>query len=105
MLKGSLEYYKSFEDEWPGFVDTIVKYENAILPACPYCGSYHTAQVTPGFVKASFTLFRATTKFMIDPQGRGKLFCNDCRKFFTPEDYEGPIWWHELIDISNEKDE
>ena len=102
MLKGSLEYYKSYEDEWPGFVNTIVKYENAILPPCPNCGSYHTAQVAAGFTKPSFTLLQATTKFIIDPQFRGRLFCNDCRKFFTPEDYEGPNWWHELIDVTEE---
>jgi hypothetical protein len=100
MLKGSLEYYKRFEEKWPGFVNIIVKYENAILPTCPHCGSWHTAQVSAGFVSASFTLLRATTRFMIDPQHRGRLFCNDCKQFFTPEDYEGPIWWHELINLS-----
>jgi hypothetical protein len=102
MLKRPLKCYEYCEAEWPGFVALIAQYENAILPLCPYCGSWHTAQVTAGFVQASMTLFTATTKIMFDFQNRGRVFCNECKNFFTPEDYEGPILWHELIAIDEE---
>jgi hypothetical protein len=102
MLNRPLDCYRFYEKECPGFIDMIVRYENAILPTCPYCGSWHTAQVAAGIVKPSMHLAGATTKFTLNPQRRGRLFCNECRKFFTPEDYEGPIWWHELIDVDED---
>jgi len=99
MLKGQLSSYSVYEEEYPGFVDMVVRYENAILPTCPFCGSWHTAQVAAGIVKPSMHLAGATTKFRLNPQRLGQLYCNDCKKYFTPEGYEGPIWWHELIAI------
>lgn len=99
MLKRPLACYEDCEEKWPGYIDMIVHYENAILPLCPYCGSYHTAQVAAGIVKRSMHLAGATTKFRLNPQRLGRLYCNECEAYFTPEDYEGPIWWHELIKV------
>jgi len=42
-------------------------------------------------------MMTATTKLKINLEFPGKLYCNDCQEYFTPEDYEGPIWWNELI--------
>lgn len=102
MLKRPLDFYSFYEKECPGFIDMIVNYENAILPLCPYCGSWHTAQVAAGIVKASMHLAGATTKFRLNAQFPGRLYCNDCKKYFTPDDYEGPIWWHKLIAVDEE---
>ena len=101
MLKRSLECYTGYELDYPGFIEMVVHYENAILPTCPFCGSYHTAQVAAGIVKPSMHLAGATTKFRLNPQHPGRLYCNNCEKYFTPEDYKGPIWWHELIDVDS----
>jgi hypothetical protein len=104
MLKEPLEYWDEYEKNYPGFISSVVNCENAILPTCPYCGSWHTAQVTCGIVSRSIHLVAATTKYKIrlNPLP-GKLYCNDCEGFFTPEDFEGPIWWHQLIDIDQEE--
>lgn len=102
MLKRSLEWYADYEIHYPGFIECVIHFENAILPLCPFCGSYHTAQVSAGIVSRSIHLMSATTKFRINPQFPGQLYCNDCEAYFTPEDYEGPIWWHELIAVDEE---
>lgn len=97
MLKKPLEFWEEYDKNYEGFISMVVSYENAILPTCPFCGSWHTARVGAGIVSRAIHLFGATTRFKLNPKYPGKLYCNACEGYFTPEDYDGPIYWHELI--------
>jgi len=101
MLKRSLECYAEYEKDYPGFIEIVVNFENAILPTCPMCGSWHTAQVSPGIVSQSIHLLSATTKFKLNPNKPGSFYCNECDKYFTPMEWDENIWWHELINVDN----
>ena len=99
MLNRPLDAYTGYDKNNPGFIESVAAYENAILPSCPKCGSYHTAQVTAGIVSRSIHLASATTKFVIRLSPLpGKLYCNDCGYFFSPRGWKGPIWWEDLIE-------
>jgi len=97
MLKRPLEYWEDYQERHPGFITMVVHYENAILPICPYCGSWHTAKVGAGIVGVAIHLLAATTKFKLNPNNPGRYYCNICEGYFTPEGWDKPIWWHELI--------
>jgi hypothetical protein len=101
MLKKPLSFFLRYDLNYPGHIDMIVQYENAILPPCPFCGAWHTAQVSAGIVSRSIHLAAATTKFTIRPNPKGKFICNECGEFFTPEDWTKPIWWEDLIDVDD----
>jgi hypothetical protein len=99
MFKVSIESIQFYEKDFPGITRMAFRYENAILPPCQYCGSFDTADVQCGFVSITRVLARITTKFHLKPgQPRpGRFFCNVCRKYFTPEDWNEPIKWEDLI--------
>lgn len=103
MLKKPLDYFADYDEHYPGFIQSVVNHENMILPTCPFCGSYHTALVAAGIVSRSIHLMAATTRFRINPQFPGRLYCNDCERYFTPEDFEGPIWWKDLITVDEDE--
>jgi hypothetical protein len=85
MLKVDQETLDKMESQHPGIVETIMFFENAVLPACPHCGAENTADVNVGIVGRSIYLVTATTKAKLVPNEKDKLgeyFCNDCNKFF-----------------------
>lgn len=86
MLKKPLNYYDEYEKDYPGFQEMVIRYELEKFPACPHCGSSHTAKVSPGIVSRSIHLMSATTKFRIHPKPPGKFYCNDCEQYFTPQE-------------------
>lgn len=96
MLKRPLESYLDYERDYPGFIAMVVRYETAVLPVCPLCGSAETAVVSGGIVSRSIHLASATTTFKIRPYSPGRYFCNTCEAYFSPEDTARPIWWDEL---------
>lgn len=99
MLKKPLEYFAGYEQDYPGFIDMVRSYENAILPPCDQCGSADTAKVSAGIVSRSIHLAAATTKFKLNPTFPGRFYCNTCEAYFTPEDYDEPIWLEQLVNL------
>jgi hypothetical protein len=96
MLKRPLEDYLGYEQDYPGFIEMVIRYENAVLPVCAECGSADTAKVGGGTVSRAIHLASATTKFKLRPNAPGRYFCNTCEAYFSPEDCARPIWWDEL---------
>jgi len=39
MLKRPLEDYLGYEQDYPDFIEMVIRYENAVLPLCAHCGS------------------------------------------------------------------
>jgi hypothetical protein len=98
MLKRSLNDYLGYERNYPGFIEMVVRYEIAVLPLCPECGSDDTATVSRGIVSRSIHLMSATTKFRLHPNPPGKFYCYACDDYFTSEDCANPKWWDALSD-------
>ena len=98
MLKMPIEALQGYEKEHPGITRMALRFENAILPPCSHCGSFDTADVQCGFVSITLALACITTKFHLRMNGRpGRFFCNECRQYFTPEDWKEPLKWEDLI--------
>jgi TPR repeat protein len=72
------------EDKYPGILKSVRYFEEAVLPACCYCGSEDTASVQCGVIGRTTNIAAATTKFKLIANGpkTGKYFCNTCEKFF-----------------------
>jgi len=104
MLKRPLEDYLDYERNYPGFIEMVIRYENAVLPLCAQCGSADTAKVGGGIVSRAIHLASATTKFKLRPNAPGSFFCNTCEAYFSEEDCARPIWWDEVTG-SNENGE
>ena len=56
MLKRPLKDCMGYERDYPGFIEMVIRYENAILPVCAHCGSADTAKVSAGIVSQSIHL-------------------------------------------------
>ncbi len=84
MLKIDKDRLNQMEREHPGIAETILRFEEATLPACSRCGSDDTADVQCGIVGRTISIAAATTRFRLDANGPkpGKYFCNSCEKFF-----------------------
>jgi len=98
LLKRPLEDYLGYERDYPGFIEMVIRYENAVLPVCSHCGSADTAKVSAGIVSRSIHLASATTKFKLHPKPPGRFFCNTCEGYFSPEDCARPNWWDDLTE-------
>jgi len=72
------------EEQHPGIRKTILRFEEAALPACALCGSENTADVGRGVIGRTISIAAATTKFRLVPNSPapGRYFCNACNKFF-----------------------
>lgn len=88
MLKVNLKDLDRWEINYPGIKETILRFENAILPACTQCGSTDTADVQVGIIGRTIHIGAATTKFKLIANGPrpGRFFCNSCNRFFN-QDY------------------
>ena len=86
MMKLSQERLSEIEADYPGFLESLSRFESLNLPPCDHCGSSNTAAVQAGLVGRTFWLARATSKFCLTPSGstEGSLWCNACRRFFGP---------------------
>lgn len=73
----------------PGVKELILRFENAVLPPCPHCGSAHTADVQVGVIGLTISIACATTKFKLLPNHPvpGPYFCNDCQRYFDPREW------------------
>lgn len=87
MLIYSEEDLDRLERNYPGIKEQIMRFENADLPACKYCGSEDTADVQIGVIGRTITINGATTKIHLTLNGpkKGSYFCNQCKKYFDPE--------------------
>jgi hypothetical protein len=85
MLKISEKEIMSMEASYPGIAETIMTFENAILPKCSKCGSDHTADVQVGVIGRTIYICAATNKFKLIANGPrpGRYFCNACEEFFN----------------------
>lgn len=84
-LKVTQVWLDKVEVKYPGFRESVDRYEARGTPTCPACGSDLTAVVTSGIVGFSMNLAAATTKVMLLPNRqdhKGKYFCHECRTFF-----------------------
>lgn len=84
MLKVTKAELDKLEGIYPGIVEQINGFENAVLPACTCCGSYDTAQVSVGLIGRSINIASYTTRIRLTPNGPkpGEYACNTCRTFF-----------------------
>lgn len=86
MLKVDQKTLDEMERKHEGIVKSIMRHENADLPACPHCKSRDTADVLCGIIGRTIEMASATTKVTLvanSPPGRYR--CNACRKYFgTP---------------------
>jgi hypothetical protein len=85
MLKVTKAELDKLEGIYPGIVEQINRFENAVLPPCTSCGSYDTAQVSVGLVGRSINIVICTTRIRLMPNGPkpGEYACNTCRTFFN----------------------
>ncbi len=90
MIRCDLKRLVRLEDGRPGFIATLLRFENQPIPPCSYCGSPDTAAVQCGFVGFSMALAGASTKFHLLPNynGEGIYFCNSCRRQFGSEAFK-----------------
>jgi hypothetical protein len=85
MLKINKETLDKMESQHECIIEQIMRFENALLPSCPHCGSNDTADVQVGIIGQTIQIATATTKFKLVPNIKdrlGKYFCNECKKFF-----------------------
>jgi hypothetical protein len=61
MLKVKDKTLDEMEAQHPGIRKTILWFENAVLPACPHCGSEDTANVQIGIIGRTIYLATATS--------------------------------------------
>lgn len=68
----------------PGITEQIIRFEEALLPACPYCGSADTGRVTVSYIGRVLNISLCTTKCRLVPIGGylHKYGCNACDGFF-----------------------
>jgi hypothetical protein len=85
MLRFSEDKMLKLESDYPGIREEILRFENAVLPICSFCGSTNTANVQVGINGRTIAITAATTKFKLFPNGpkKGSYFCNDCTKYFS----------------------
>jgi hypothetical protein len=78
------------EDKYPGILQSVRQFEDAVLPECSYCGSEDTASVQCGVIGRTIYINGATSKFRLIGNGpkEGKYFCNTCEKYFGAIDGE-----------------
>lgn len=86
MMKLPQNRLAEIEADYPGFLESLSRFESLDLPPCDHCGSPDTAAVQAGFVGRTFQLAQSTTKFHLTPNGstEGSLWCHACRRFFGP---------------------
>ena len=89
MLKISQSEVEELEQIYPGIARSIERFEDAELPACPFCGSNDTADVQVGVIGRTICLASSTTKFKLisNRPKPGEYFCNACGSFF-PQDIQ-----------------
>jgi hypothetical protein len=87
MLKVDRAELNRLEKSYQGIRDSILRFENAKLPACPHCGSEDTADVQVGVIGRTMNIAAATTKVRLLMNGPkpGKYACNNCNEFFDQE--------------------
>ena len=84
MLKVNQKTLDEMERQHEGILKTIMRFENAELPACPQCASEDTAAVQVGVIGRTIYIATATSKFTLIPNGPrpGKYRCNSCKQYF-----------------------
>lgn len=83
MIKIDKQRLDKAEEQNLGFIDMMMAYENADIPACPFCSSRNTARVCVGLVSMSMLLAASTTKVHLRANGKpGEYFCNCCKKYY-----------------------
>lgn len=78
------ESVDELEIQYPGIRASILRFENASLPACTHCGSKNTAVVQIGIMGRTIHIAAATSKIRLIINGPkpGAYFCNACKNFF-----------------------
>jgi hypothetical protein len=91
MLRVDDEWIRDVEAQYPGITANIRRFEEAILPPCPHCGSEDTADVQCGLVGRTIRIAAATTKFKLLANGPkpGAFFCRACGQFFGEAGEQG----------------
>lgn len=69
----------------PGLRDSVLRYENAKLPACTHCGAEDAASVQVGIVGRSMNIAVCTTKMVLIPNlpKEGNYYCHACKKYYA----------------------
>ena len=73
------------EENYPGILGQIERFEKADLPLCLHCGSDDTASVQVGVNGRTMTIATFTSKFKLVlnvEDKKGKYFCNKCGSYF-----------------------
>lgn len=83
MIKISESQFKTYEQNYPGITEQILRYDNRVLPPCVFCGSTDTAVVLRGIVGRTLHLAFATSKVNLNAEsGSRHFYCNTCRQPF-----------------------
>lgn len=84
MLKVDEQTLEHMEEGYPGIRETILRFDEAVLPTCSHCGSENTAEVQSGIIGRTINIAAATTKVKMVPIGtrRSEYYCNACKEFF-----------------------
>ena len=83
MIKFSLDQIKNNEKNYEGIASQIMKFDNRVLPPCPFCGSEDTAVVLRAAIGRTIAIAAATTKVTLSlkPDSR-HFYCHACKQQF-----------------------
>lgn len=74
---------KEAENSYEGVASQILRFDNRVLPPCPYCNSTDTAVIMRAAIGRTITIASATTKAKIYlGDGKGNFYCHACKQQF-----------------------
>ena len=84
MLKLDKHALAELEREHPGIRERIRRFEARVVPPCPFCHAFDTAEVASASAEDAAYLASATTKMKLLGRGErsGAYYCNACGQFF-----------------------
>lgn len=87
MIKKTFRELRKSERDYPGIIKNIRLFEDAVLPACPNCGSNHTATVIAGIIGRTICMVGSTTRIRLHPNQpfEGSYYCNDCTAYYEAD--------------------
>ncbi len=83
MIKVSQEELDQLEENYPGFKETLYRYEKKRIPHCIHCQSEDTSLVCVGVIGRTINLAAVSSKVHLRANNKpGKYYCNTCKKYF-----------------------
>ena len=88
MIRLTKKQIEGLEQDYKGITEQIEGFDNEESPACPKCGSTHTALVQVGFLGRLNAIAAGTSKVAIvmNPPKPGKYKCRECKTYYNDLD-------------------